>query len=305
VNGDTIVPIAIERIAVGERLRAVDPDWVVLLAASLSERGQDTPVIVGPADSEGRHALIAGAHRLEAARRLGWTEIAAVVRDLGPIEARLAEIDENLMRRELSELDRAVFLAERAALWEALHPETGRGGDRRSLRYQTDKFVRLIGSSFAEETARKTGLTPRHIRRALARARLEPELRAALAPTRWADHGATLDALLREPPERRRALVEALTRADAPAASLAAARAELGLAPAPRSADEAALARLEDAWRRAGRAIQRRFLDRILAGASGEAEATAALLHAALARRELALDEGQDRVVRALGGRGS
>jgi ParB family chromosome partitioning protein len=304
MNGDTIVRVALDRIAVGERLRAIDPDWVALIAESLAERGQDTPILVGPADGEGRHPLIAGAHRLEAARRLGWAEIAAVVRDLGPIQARLAEIDENLMRRELSELDRAVFLAERAALWEALHPEIGRGGDRRSLRYQTDKFVRLIGAeSFAEQTAQKVGLSPRHIRRALARARLEPELRAALAPTRWADHGATLDALVRETPERRRALVEALTRAEAPAPSLAAARAALGLAPAPRPPEEAALARLENAWRRAGRALQRRFLDRILAGSSGEAEATAALLHAALSRRELALDEGQDRVVRAIGGR--
>lgn len=303
MNGDTIacgpvVLLTLDRIVVGERLRSVDEDWVKLLAASLAERGQDTPIQVSPPGPDGRHALIAGAHRLAAARQLGWAEIAAVVRDLGPLEARLAEIDENLMRRELSELDRAVFLSERKAIWDQLHPSTARPGPRNKI---ADKNVR--NSTFAVETARKLQIDERSVRRAIARARLEPELRALLAPTRWADHGATLDALVRETPERRRALVEALTRAEAPAPSLAAARAALGLAPAPRPPEEAALARLENAWRRAGRALQRRFLDRILAGSSGEAEATAALLHAALSRRELALDEGQDRVVRAIGGR--
>lgn len=291
-----VVELPLDRIEFGERLRPVDPDWVTLLAASIAERGQDTPIQVTPADKAGKHRLIAGAHRLAALRQAGIETARATIFDGSKIECELLEIDENLMRRELSALDRAVFLAKRKKLYEELHPETAKPGARAIA----DKNVRNVGlATFAKETAEKVGLSDRHIRRALKRARIEPELRARLATTRWADHGATLDALARAEPARRRALVEALTRAESPAASLAAARAELGERAAPRSAEDTAFLRLIEAWRKAGRAPRRQFLDFILSGS--DAEGTAALLHAALTRREERGEDNQARIVRAIG----
>ena len=41
--------------------------------------------------------------------------------------AEMAELDENLMRRELTVLQRAEMLARRKQLYEALHPEAKRG----------------------------------------------------------------------------------------------------------------------------------------------------------------------------------
>ena len=50
--------------------------------------------------------LITGAHRLAAAKLLGWMEIEATVSGLDGLRAELAEIDENLMRNELHYIDR-------------------------------------------------------------------------------------------------------------------------------------------------------------------------------------------------------
>lgn len=123
-----VLSIPLDLIDVGERLRAVDRDYVSLIAESLAERGLDTPIIVTAAGADGRHALIAGGHRVAAASLAGWTEIPAKVVEADELQARLIEIDENLIRRELSALDRAVFLAERKRIYEAMHPATRPGG---------------------------------------------------------------------------------------------------------------------------------------------------------------------------------
>lgn len=80
--------IGLDLIDVGERLRPVDPDYVALLAASLAERGLDTPIVVSAGGPDGNHQLIAGAHRLAAARSLGWAEIEALVSDADELQAQ-------------------------------------------------------------------------------------------------------------------------------------------------------------------------------------------------------------------------
>jgi hypothetical protein len=112
-----------ELIEVVNRLRALDSDYVEMLAASIGERGLDAPIRVTAADAHGRHRLIAGAHRLAAVRLLGLPTIAAIPFDGSELQAQLLEVEENLMRRELSEMDRATFLAHHKALWLALYPK--------------------------------------------------------------------------------------------------------------------------------------------------------------------------------------
>jgi ParB family transcriptional regulator, chromosome partitioning protein len=77
--------------------------------------------------------------------------------------ARLAEIDENLIRNELSELEQALQLAERKEIYEALHPETKHGGDRKSKEKSKRHDVAL--KTFAEDTAKKTGKSKRTVER--------------------------------------------------------------------------------------------------------------------------------------------
>ena len=71
--------------------------------------------------------LIAGLHRLRACQSLGWTEIPALVCDLGEQERIIAECDENNCGPNLSAAEVAMFTAKRKAAYLVLHPETGHG----------------------------------------------------------------------------------------------------------------------------------------------------------------------------------
>ncbi len=287
-----ILTIPVGRILVANRLRAVDADYVQLLAASMAETGQHTPIQVGSPNAAGEHRLIAGAHRHAAALVAGLPSLQAIVFTGSELEARMLEVDENLLRRELSELDRAVFLAERKALYEALHPQARHGGDRSK---QVEENFHLPGqASFAAETAKKIGVSPRQVRTYLMRARIEPELRAQLAATRWADHGATLDALAKAAPLMRAKLVAALTRPMDPARNIAAALAEAEPRLNPqRSADDEHLARLMTAWRKAPKRARDMFLGHLMTS-----DAAAQALAVELLEGKLS---DEDRVLGAIG----
>src|SRR5262245_40887993 len=96
--------------------------------------------------------LIVGNHRLEACRLLGWKEIEANIVDLEALDRELAEIAENLMRNELTVLERSDHLARRKEIYETKHPETRHGGDRRSQSSRNDSDLK----SFVQDTAEKT-----------------------------------------------------------------------------------------------------------------------------------------------------
>lgn len=227
----------------------IDEDWVDFLSVLMEDVGLRTPLWVQDADETGLHQLIAGAHRLAAAIRLGWTEIRADVFSVDGIDARMLEIDENLFRRELSPLDRSVFLAERKALYEAKYPETKRGGDRKSD--QSDNLVSLV-PSFADATALKLGVDARTVFRAIARAeKIAPDVRKKIATTWIASKGAMLDALIRLDPDVQRKVVDALLREGGPK-NVAAALVELNGAPIEENAEDAGYLALVKAWRRAG-----------------------------------------------------
>ena len=194
--------IEIASIAMGDRLREIDQDNVRMLAVSMDERGLGSPIWVRPARDG--YALIAGAHRTLAGERNGWTTIKALIFNVDALEARMMEIDENLFRRDLSELDRAISLAQRKRLYEARHPEARHGGDRRSD--QSRKFETLndeedgaLIPGFARDTAKKLGINKSTVFRSIARAKIDRDVRRLIATTWIATKGAALDALARLP----------------------------------------------------------------------------------------------------------
>lgn len=259
-----VLQLPLELIEVGERLRPVDPDYVALIADSMRDRGQDTPIRVTLADKDGRHRLIAGAHRLAAARELGWPKIDAIAFEGSELQAELLEIDENLIRRELSELDRAVFLARRKEVYEALYPHTRHGGDRRSDQVNENANLIGIGASFAEVTAQKLGLHPNSVRRLVARTRIAEDVRTQIATTWIADKGTELDALAKLPPADQRKVVKLLLRERDPAPSVGAALKRLrGETDAPVDVDEAQYQKLLSAWKKAGAKARRLFVDHL------------------------------------------
>lgn len=246
--------INIEDIVVPARLRALDERWVEAIAESIGQIGQKTPIEVVVADNGYR--LVAGAHRLAAMRRLGHSFVRAVVSDLNELQARLSEIDENLFRRELGPLDRGVFLRERKEVYLALHPETAAGIAGGKARQGTANEM----FSFADATAEKIGLGKRAIERAVRIGALDKDVRARISGTWLAGKEGELYALAKHSPARQMQIVEILFDAQSPAASVkAAARVIDGHVEDAPSPEEEQLARLMDAWRRAGAKARRDF----------------------------------------------
>jgi ParB family chromosome partitioning protein len=86
-----------------QRLNGIDE-----LAASLGAHGLLQPIVVRRRGMI--YELVAGHRRLEAARVLGWTEIAAVVRDETDDQAYILTLVENLQREDLTPREEAVAL---------------------------------------------------------------------------------------------------------------------------------------------------------------------------------------------------
>jgi ParB family transcriptional regulator, chromosome partitioning protein len=78
------------------------------LAEDIHQRGVLQPLVVHPADGEGRHRIHFGAKRLRAAIRAGLHEVPVVVRDL-PAD-RHAQVAENQKRHGLTPLELARFI---------------------------------------------------------------------------------------------------------------------------------------------------------------------------------------------------
>src|SRR5438045_9635136 len=149
--------LSINEIQIGKRLRGLREAAVTELMEIINRLGLQPPITVSsrPAKREGggmdtvAFDLVAGQHRLEACRRLGWAEIEASIVQMSENERVLWEIDENLCRADLTELERGEHLAKRKDVYEELHPHSKRGGDRRSDEFQTEhSSVR----SFADDT---------------------------------------------------------------------------------------------------------------------------------------------------------
>ncbi|NVD39377.1 ParB N-terminal domain-containing protein [Ensifer sp. HO-A22] len=128
--------LPISSILVADRARPVDLDHAAAIAGSMVDRGLINPVTVRatPAAQGGKtpYTLVAGGHRLEAARMNGWEEIEAVVVTADAAEAQLIEISENLFRNDLSALDRAIFVMKFREIYEDKHGKIERGGDQKS-----------------------------------------------------------------------------------------------------------------------------------------------------------------------------
>ncbi|MFI5300819.1 MAG: ParB N-terminal domain-containing protein, partial [Polyangiales bacterium] len=107
-----------------ERRRHADQRVVLMLAESIRRRGLMLPIRVR---RDGR--LVCGLHRLLAHILLGLADIEVVYVADGDsdVDIELDEIEENLCRREISTLERAVAERRRKTLYETERPETRAG----------------------------------------------------------------------------------------------------------------------------------------------------------------------------------
>ena len=205
------VLIELDRIDLGDRLRNVNGQTAQHIAESMKQHGLQTPIQVHR-NGEG-YVLISGAHRLQAARLLAWPSIEAfVLDDLDEDTLILLEIDENLVRVELSPLHRGIFVARRKKIHERLYPHVTHGGDRKSSDYQAAADGRR---SFVAETASFTTFSSYTIRRAIRIGEnIQPDLLEELAMTPIAYREGDLHLISGLSHEEQDALLEDIQTAE-------------------------------------------------------------------------------------------
>lgn len=168
--------VLISEIKVPAGRREVKAEDVADLADSIKQVGLLNPITITP-----DHTLIAGNHRLEAAKQLGWTEIECTVCDISGLLAELAEIDENFVRKSLSPIEFGDLLLRRKEIYEELHPETKAGvsqalGMNTVVGNDVECKLHTTSKSFVDDTAEKLGVNPSTIRRQVQTAKnLTPE----------------------------------------------------------------------------------------------------------------------------------
>jgi N6-adenosine-specific RNA methylase IME4 len=191
-----------------ERLRALRSNVVDDLVASMRECGQLQAIVVRPCPDIG-YWLIAGRHRLEAAKQLKWPSIrCTILEEMDADQAELAEIDENLIRADLTPAERAMHHTRRKELYEKAHPETKQGKAPGAGRGKGKR--RLEGSqneNFVNDTAAKTGKGRSTVARDVTRGEkvvVLPDIAGTCL-----DKGDEIDALAKLPANDQRTLAKA------------------------------------------------------------------------------------------------
>lgn len=259
-----VLDIRIDKINIPARLRPLDQGQVDRIASSISEIGLKQPISVRLAKKAQREDgeivlnqpfLVAGRHRLEALRQLGRSHAPCIeIRD-DDLLAELWEIDENLIRAELTPAQTAAHLKRRKELWEALNngatcTENGRGRPR----------------EFASETAEKIGSAKSTVTRAISRAEaLGDDIQRVTGTS--LDSGVELDALAKVDPEQRAELIE---RAEA--GEKVSARGLSDYAQNESKTEQREWSTLCASWNRARVSVRERFLQEVRAS-NGSTEA--------------------------------
>lgn len=181
------------------------------LADSIKEIGLLNPVTIREDNT-----LVAGYHRIEACKLLGMTEIEAIKVGLSDLEAELAEIDENLVRNELTELEKSEHLARRKRVYEALHPEAKPYSTEKQRQRRSQKPSETVSPGFTTDTAAKTGVSRRSVQQGVQVAeKIVPEVRDAIRETPLADSKRDLLDLARLVPEVQKPVVEKIVSGEA------------------------------------------------------------------------------------------
>ncbi len=156
-----------DAVTVPQGRRPVKAETVGRLAESIKAIGLQQPISVWSPDAE-TVVLVAGAHRLEACRRLDIDEIPAVFVEMDELEREMWEISENLHRLDLTKNQRDEQIRRYAELVQA------RDDDAETARTECPTSLsdgRVAGpqhqKGVATKVAEETGLSSRTVRRVL------------------------------------------------------------------------------------------------------------------------------------------
>lgn len=254
----TITELPVDQVRVVARLREVTQVGVANMRDLIRRNGFLGRILVRR--TQKGDFLLDGAHRLAAAQALGMTMIPCDIVRCNETEALALECDGNLGGRGLSPLELAYFMARKRDAYQKLYPETRQGFAGAAARHGADVF-----SSLAEAIAAERGITKRQVYRIMASgATLGPDeyRKLSLAP-----NSVKLDDLQNlakiDNSAERYFVIDALAEGRAKKASAARRlfKADRGEVPPEKSDRTKAFDRLSDAWTRAGRLVQRSWLE--------------------------------------------
>lgn len=121
--------VKISDIRIGNRKRPISPEKVSGLAASIKTVGLINPITIS-SDND----LITGLHRLEAKKSLGHDVIDAIVKDCDDLSKELVELDENLIRNDLTDIESGELLLRRDEIFALLGQRAKVGDNKHSMK---------------------------------------------------------------------------------------------------------------------------------------------------------------------------
>jgi hypothetical protein len=200
--------VFVDDVVVGENRRPIDKAAVERLAESMKAIGLQTPISIW-ADDKDRPVLVAGHHRLEAARALGWEQIECCFVAMDADDRRRWEIAENLHRAELTVQQRSDQIAEWVAITNKkaqLAPFSNQGAGRGN-------------KGGVNAAARELGVGRTDIQRAVKIAAITPEAKDAARDAGLDDNQSALLRVAAQKPQKqeqevRRIIAERSARDD-------------------------------------------------------------------------------------------
>ena len=275
----TLRTISIVDIDASNRLRTINQAWVEALAGQLGD-GVRLPPIEVVEQSNGGYRLIAGGHRLAAHSKALQTEIEAQVWSAEAFSdeaaIRLREIHENMMRFELTALDRSVHLATWKEIHEAAAPPVKKGrksaADREKEMWQDSAAISaapgtkkqaqdsaaIFAGRFSAAAAAALRISERSVQVAVQIASgIGPALRERIAAHDLADNASELLLLAAQSEDRQARIINLMLSEPPEATRVAEAIAILDkVQPPPRLA---AIARLSEQFSRLKEVDQHAF----------------------------------------------
>lgn len=243
-----------------DRVTPLNADAVKLIMQSAEETGEiRDPIHLRKV--KGGFELIDGRHRLEVAHQLGHDDILAQIWNCTLEQARLMEADANVTFTHMGAVDLAVSLAGRKRAYQKLHPETTAGIAGASARWK----MQPTEMSFASFISEVIGVSRRQIERVVAAG--EALDQAAVVALRKAPKRVVMADLYEiakaDGTDEQSYIVKSLVSGEAKNAAAArrtfAAEAK-GEKPTLKDPVEEAFKALLNAWKRAPKAAQRRFV---------------------------------------------
>lgn len=207
--------IDIDKIQIGARKRGVNKTKVIELANSIKQVGLLNPITVC-ANNE-HYNLIAGLHRLEACKSLEWKKITANLFEGDSLDAELAEIDENLLRNELTVLEQGEYLQRRNEILEEKKKRAKRGGqigNKNASKNESDTMTLSFQTTAA--IANELGLSERSAQRRIQAANnIIPEVKEVIRNTDIADSTTQLLELARMDAKTQQAIANLINEGKA------------------------------------------------------------------------------------------